>query len=50
MATISGPSTTSGVRISRRACLQVGGLTLGGLALPEILRAEAAGARPAAKG
>ena len=51
MATISGPITASDVRISRRACLQVGGLTLGGLALPEILRAEAAGgARPTAKG
>ena len=44
---IQGPT----LGISRRTCLRIGGLTLGGLALPEILRAEAAaGARPTAKG
>jgi len=51
MLSISGPNSGSDVRISRRGCLRVGGLTLGGLALPEILRAEAAaGARPTARG
>ena len=51
MATISGANSASDIRISRRGCLRVGGLALGGLALPEILRAEAAaGARPTAKG
>jgi hypothetical protein len=51
MATPSGPNSASHIRLSRRACLQLGGLTLGGLALPEILRAEAAaGGRTAAKG
>ena len=51
MLSISGPSSESDVRISRRGCLRLGGLTLGGWALPEILRAEAAaGARPTAKG
>ena len=51
MPTISGPNSGSDIRISRRGCLRVGGLTLGGFALPEILRAEAAaGARPTAKG
>ena len=51
MSTTRGPNSGPDVRISRRGCLQVGGLTLGGLALPEILRAEAVvGARPTAKG
>ncbi len=51
MATNSGPNAGADIRISRRDCLRVGGLTLGGLALPEILRAEAAsGTRPRAKG
>src|SRR5207247_1707958 len=37
--------------MSRRSCLRIGGLALGGLALPDILRAEAAsGARNQAKG
>jgi hypothetical protein len=51
MFSTGAPNSGSDVRISRRGCLRVGGLTLGGWALPEILRAEAAsGARPAAKG
>ena len=51
MLSSSVPNSGSDLRISRRGCLRVGGLTLGGLALPEILRAEAAvGARPTAKG
>ena len=37
MLTIPGPD-----RISRRSWLQIGGLALGGLALPDILRAQAA--------
>ena len=51
MVTASGPHFGPDVRISRRCCLRVGGLTLGGFVLPEILGAEAAaGARPIAKG
>lgn len=51
MLTTSGPNSGSDFRISRRGCLRLGGLALGGSALPTILRAEAAaGARPAAKG
>ncbi|MGE3818429.1 MAG: DUF1501 domain-containing protein [Isosphaeraceae bacterium] len=52
MDSTRGPSLTSDVRISRRGWLKVGGLTLGGMALPEILRAEAAnaGTGRAAKG
>ena len=43
------PNSMSDVRITRRDCLRVGGLALGGSALPEMLRAEAAGVKPAAK-
>jgi hypothetical protein len=51
MVTTSGPDPGAGVGISRRCCLRVGGLMLGGFALPEILRAEATtGARLTAKG
>ncbi|HZN36331.1 MAG TPA: DUF1501 domain-containing protein [Pirellulaceae bacterium] len=51
MLTIPGPQARSCDGISRRSCLQIGTLALGGLALPEILRAEAAGGgRQAAKG
>ncbi len=41
MLTIPGPQSQDGDRVSRRSWLQIGGLALGGLALPEILRAEA---------
>src|SRR6266545_2390790 len=41
MPTIPGPLSGSGDRISRRSWLRIGGLALGGLALPDILRAEA---------
>src|SRR5881628_2291241 len=51
MLTIPGPPLAHGDRMSRRAWLQIGGLALGGLALPEILRAEAdSGRRNPAKG
>lgn len=43
MLTIAGLESRYCDRISRRSCLQIGGLALGGLSLPEILRAEAAG-------
>jgi uncharacterized protein (DUF1501 family) len=46
MLTIPGPD-----RMNRRSFLQIGGLALGGLALPDLLRAQAAsGARDPAKG
>ena len=41
MLTIRGPQWPDGNGMSRRAWLQIGGLALGGLGLPEILRAEA---------
>jgi hypothetical protein len=41
MLTIPGPKSRYCDRISRRRWLQIGGLALGGLALPDILRAEA---------
>jgi hypothetical protein len=41
MFTIDGPRSNSCDGMSRRSCLQIGGLALGGLGLPEILRAEA---------
>jgi hypothetical protein len=41
MLTIPGPSSRCCDRISRRTWLQIGGLALGGLALPDILRAQA---------
>ncbi len=40
MLTISGSESRFCDGLSRRSCLQIGGLALGGLALPEILRAE----------
>src|SRR6516162_3747038 len=39
MLTISGPQSLQGM--SRRSWLRIGGLALGGLTLPDILRAEA---------
>ena len=39
--TIPGPKSRFCDGMSRRSWLQIGGLALGGLALPEILRAEA---------
>lgn len=51
MLTISASDPRASDRLSRRSYLQIGGLALGGMSLPEILRAEATrGARPAAKG
>ena len=51
MLTIPGPQSRYCDGISRRSWLQIGGLALGGLALPEILRAEAGrGTRSRAKG
>src|SRR5947209_6780384 len=51
MLTIPGPPSHSGDPISRRTWLRIGGLALGGLALPDILRAEAqSGRRNPAKG
>src|SRR5207253_7566032 len=51
MLTIPGPPSRSGDGMSRRSWLRIGGLALGGLALPEILRAEArSGQRNPAKG
>ena len=41
MLTIAGSESRFCDGLSRRSCLQIGGLALGGLALPEILRAEA---------
>src|SRR5438067_2322770 len=42
MLTIPGPATYPGGRMPRRSWLRIGGLGLGGLALPDLLRAEAA--------
>jgi hypothetical protein len=50
MLTIGGPQTRTCDGISRRSCLRIGSLALGGLALPEILRAEAAGNKRRAQG
>ena len=51
MLTIPGPPVRCGDRLSRRSWLQIGGLALGGLALPDILRAESkGGVRNEAKG
>src|SRR5262245_56296785 len=51
MLTIPGPAARSCDGISRRSCLTIGGLALGGLAWPEILQAQSAGGgRNAAKG
>ena len=41
MLTIPGPQSRDDGRMSRRSWLRIGGLAMGGLALPEILRAEA---------
>ena len=51
MLTIPGPQSPHDHRMCRRSWLQIGGLALGGLALPDILRAEAqSGQRNEAKG
>jgi hypothetical protein len=51
MLTIPGPESRNGGGMTRRAWLQIGGLALGGLALPDILRAESeTGQRHPAKG
>src|SRR5947207_128266 len=51
MLTIPTPQPRHGDRMSRRSWLRIGGLAMGGLALPEILRAEArSGQRNPAKG
>src|SRR5436189_3767071 len=51
MLTIPGPRSRYCDGLSRRSWLQIGGLALGGLALPQILRAEAEnGVRQPAKG
>ncbi|MSQ94100.1 MAG: DUF1501 domain-containing protein [Gemmataceae bacterium] len=51
MLTIPGPQSHADGRLSRRSWLKIGGLALGGLALPEILRAQAAnGGSTSAKG
>lgn len=51
MLTIPGPRSRYCDGMSRRSWLRVGGLALGGLALPEILRAQAqSGERNTAKG
>jgi hypothetical protein len=51
MLTITGPRSSQDQRLSRRAWLQIGGLALGGLTLPDILRAETVmGQRNPAKG
>lgn len=51
MLTIPGPQSRYGDRMSRRSWLRIGGLALGGLALPDLLRAEAKSAgRGPAKG
>src|SRR5262245_45857103 len=51
MLTIGGPRSGFCDRVSRRSFLRIGGLALGGMALPDILRAEAArGVRNSAKG
>src|SRR5262245_10560329 len=41
MLTIPGPESRDGAGMTRRAWLRIGGLALGGLALPDILRADA---------
>ena len=51
MLMLSGLQAPAGGGISRRSWLRIGGLALGGLALPDILRAEAAsGQHKVAKG
>lgn len=50
MLTIPGPKSQYCDGISRRSWLQIGGLAMGGMALPEILRAEAGGGGKGIKG
>lgn len=51
MLTIPGPEAPNTPCLSRRSYLRIGGLALGGMALPDILRTEAAsGRRKPAKG
>jgi hypothetical protein len=50
MLTIAGPGSRFCDGMSRRSCLRIGGLALGGLALPEVLRAEAISGRNSAAG
>src|SRR5262245_54222069 len=51
MLTIPGADSHFCDGMSRRSCLQIGTLALGGLALPEVLRGEArSGQRSAVKG
>ncbi len=45
MLTIPGPLSGPGGRMTRRGWLRVGGLALGGLALPDVLRAQDRSAR-----
>ncbi len=45
MLTLSGPGSVLCDGISRRSFLRIGGLSMGGIGLPEILRAEAAAGR-----
>ncbi len=46
MLNINGPESRYCDGVSRRSCLRIGSLALGGLALPDILRAEAAASVP----
>src|SRR4029453_13083628 len=51
MLSIAGPGSHYCDGMSRRNCLQIGGLALGGMALPEILQGESLSAvRNPAKG
>ncbi len=51
MLSIAGPGSRYCDRMTRRSCLQIGGLALGGLSMPDILRGESAnGVRNSAKG
>lgn len=49
MLSIAGPESQFCDNLSRRSCLTIGGLALGGLALPEILRAQSS-LKPQASG
>src|SRR5579871_5080984 len=49
MITIAGPGSRFCDGISRRSCLRIGSLALGGLALPQILRAESSNAGPTSR-
>lgn len=49
MLNIAGPNSIACDGLSRRSCLRIGGLALGGLALPQILQSQAqAGSRESA--